>query len=146
MPELTRRRDKDPHRQGWFVYFGDIRVGHIGIRAGVPVDGDQWGWSCGFSPGCDPGQHTNGTGATFEEARAEFEKAWARLAPTRSPAHYEMYRRSRDFHAWKERMHTEKLQLPTQTTDDRAWCFCGAEITSRSIQDHIQAAHRGIGA
>jgi len=25
-----------------------FQVGTIGIRAGVPVDVDQWGWSCGF--------------------------------------------------------------------------------------------------
>ena len=29
----------------------DVRVGTIGQRAGVPVDVDQWQWSCGFYPG-----------------------------------------------------------------------------------------------
>jgi hypothetical protein len=36
--KLTRRPDNDPHRKGWLVYYGDVRVGHIGIRAGVPND------------------------------------------------------------------------------------------------------------
>jgi hypothetical protein len=59
--------------------------------------------------------------------RAEFEEAWERLKPTRTEAHYELYRRSRDFHSWKNRMHDERLKLPTQATNDRARCFCGAD-------------------
>jgi hypothetical protein len=47
MPQLTRRRY--PERPDcWHVYFGDVHVGTMAIRAGVPVDVDQWGWSCGF--------------------------------------------------------------------------------------------------
>jgi len=142
---LTRRPDKDTHREGWNVYFGDVRVGYIGIQAGVPNDCPQWGWSCGFSPGCDPGQHYNGTADTFEEARAEFEEAWARLRPTRNEVHFEIWRRNRDWTAWKYRMFDAKLPLPTQTKNDRARCFCGAEITNRSLDAHVQESHRGIG-
>jgi len=145
MPELTRRPDNDPHRKGWNVYFGDVRVGQIGIRAGVPVDSEQWGWSCGFYPGCDPGQHYNGATDTLEEARAEFEAAWARLLPTRSELHFELWRRNRDWTAWKYRMHDEHLPLPTQRTDGRSRCFCGAEITNRSLDGHVHEFHRGIG-
>jgi hypothetical protein len=53
MTQLTRRPIKDPHQEGWFVYYGDVRVGHIGKLAGVPTHAQQWGWSCGFYPGCD---------------------------------------------------------------------------------------------
>jgi hypothetical protein len=81
MTELTRRPAKRPDR-GWVVYFGDVCVGHIGLRAGVPVSEPQWGWTCGFYPGCDPGKQTNGTADTFEKARAEFEEAWNRLRQT----------------------------------------------------------------
>lgn len=143
---LTRRPDQDPQRGGWFVYFGDVRLGHIGLRYGTPLHQPQCSWSCGFHPGCDPGQQTHGTGMDFDDARAQFEKAWTRLAATRTEAHYEIWRKSRDFHAWKDRMHDEKLAMPTQRADGRARCFCGAEITNRSIDAHIQAAHRGIGA
>jgi hypothetical protein len=143
---LTRRPDKDPrHRGGWFVYFGDVQVGHIGIRAGVPVDEHQWGWRFGVYPGCDPGQASDGTGETFEEAKAEFEEAWNLLRPTRTEAHFELWRAQRNFTAWKYRMR-EHLKMPTQTKNDRARCFCGAEISNRSIDAHIQQAHRGIGA
>jgi hypothetical protein len=65
----------------WHVFDGDARVGHIGIRADVPVD-EHRGWHCGVYPGCDPGQATDGTCETFEEAKAEFELAWNRLRPT----------------------------------------------------------------
>src|SRR5439155_16930623 len=30
--------------------FGDVQVGLIGPRAGVPSSAPQWGWSCGFFP------------------------------------------------------------------------------------------------
>jgi hypothetical protein len=41
MPVLTRRRSDNPHHETWHVYYGDVRVGSIGERAGVPVDVDQ---------------------------------------------------------------------------------------------------------
>ncbi len=62
---LTRRPDRNPHRKGWFVYCGDVRVGHRGKQAGVPLQGDQWGWNCGFYPGCDPGDQKGGTAASL---------------------------------------------------------------------------------
>jgi hypothetical protein len=105
MNQITRRPDKDPHQQGeGFVYYGDVRVEHIGKRAGVPTHAPQWGWTCGFYPGCDPDQQSNGTGETFEDARAGFEAAWKKLAATRTEAHSELWRQARDFHAWKDRM------------------------------------------
>jgi hypothetical protein len=146
MPQLTRRPDNDPHREGWFVYFGDVRIGHIGRRTGVPTHAPQWGWTCGFYPGCDPGQQTHGTGETFEDARAEFEKAWHKLAATRTEAHYELWRQSRDFHAWKDRMHEESRPLPTQTRGAPSRCFCGEFLTTASVDQHVRTAHRGIGA
>jgi hypothetical protein len=54
MPELTHRRSSDPHGESSSVYCDDVRVGTIGRRAGVPVEVDQWGWSCGFYPGLEP--------------------------------------------------------------------------------------------
>ena len=49
MPALTRRREKDRHQESWRIYFGDVQVGWIGERAGVPKGVDQWGWSCAAS-------------------------------------------------------------------------------------------------
>jgi hypothetical protein len=50
MPILTRRRSRDAHQEVWHVFYSDVRVGSIGQRAGVAVDVDQWGWTCGFYP------------------------------------------------------------------------------------------------
>jgi len=41
MPALTRRRNDDPHREGWRVFYDDVAVGSISKLAGVPVDSDQ---------------------------------------------------------------------------------------------------------
>jgi hypothetical protein len=41
MPTLTRRRSHNPHQVTWHIYYGDVHVGTIGERAGVPVDVDQ---------------------------------------------------------------------------------------------------------
>jgi hypothetical protein len=76
MPALASRRSDNPHQATWHVYFGDVRVGMIGERAGVPVDVDQWQWSCGFYPGLHPGQHRRGTAASLEEACAGFKADW----------------------------------------------------------------------
>jgi hypothetical protein len=48
MTELTRRRMNDRKVDVWHVYFGDVQVGSIGMRSGVPNDVDQWSWTCGF--------------------------------------------------------------------------------------------------
>jgi hypothetical protein len=36
--------------------------------------------------------------------------------------------------------------MHTQTRDDPARCFCGAEITNASVSKHIQAARHGMEA
>jgi hypothetical protein len=76
MPELTRRRSIDAREECWHVYYGDVLAGTIPIRSGNPHDEDPWEWHCGFYPGCHPGEHQNGTAASFEEAGADFEEAW----------------------------------------------------------------------
>jgi hypothetical protein len=76
MPTLTRRRDLDAPDECWHVYFGDVRVGTIAKRIGVPFAEDPWGWACGFYPGCHPREQTHGAAATFDHARADFEEAW----------------------------------------------------------------------
>ena len=41
MPALIRRRSKDAHAESWQIFYGDVQVGTIGKRSGVPVDVDQ---------------------------------------------------------------------------------------------------------
>ena len=76
-PCPTRRRDPDADDECWHIYYGDVMFGTIAKRWAIPLSEDPWGWACGFYPGCHPGECTNGTAATFDQARAEFEDAWA---------------------------------------------------------------------
>jgi hypothetical protein len=111
MTALTRRRGDNPHHETWHVYFDNVHVGTIGARAGVPTTGDQWGWSVGFYPGTEPGTYRQGSATSFESARAAFDAAWLKLAPTLTEESFESWRRSRDFHAWKYRMWAEKCRM-----------------------------------
>jgi hypothetical protein len=83
MAALTRRRSNNAHAESWQIFYGDVQVGTIGIRAGVPTDVDQWGWSCGFHP-LKP---VDGTAAEFESARRNLRppgKSICRNAPRRT--------------------------------------------------------------
>ena len=114
MPTLTRRRSTDAHRESWNVYYGDVRIGAIGRRAGVPVDVDQWGWSLGFYPGVDPGQHRSGSAATFDQARADFEAAWAGLLPEIPAGAFDEYRGDRKHRGEIRAVHARGERLPSE--------------------------------
>lgn len=45
------------------------KVGTIGTRSGVPVDVDQWDWTCGFYPVPDCGRPERGIEADLFTAR-----------------------------------------------------------------------------
>jgi hypothetical protein len=141
MPTLTRRRSTDAHAESWQIFYGDVQVGTIGIRAGVPVDVDQWGWSCGFYPRSHRVEHHDGTAETFERARADFEAAWRDHLPSCTEADFTEYRRQRHWTAWKYAMHAAAMKLPTQSTDGRARCFCGAEIVTATTARHVIEHH-----
>lgn len=145
MTALTRRRSDSEHQETWHIYFGDVRVGVIGMRTGLPTHADQWGWSVGFYPGMEPGAARSGSAETFDEARAAFEGVWQQLGPTLSEDSFETWRRSRDFHAWKYRMWAEKCRMPTQNANGWSECFCGEPIPV-ACETHIHSTHRGIGA
>ena len=131
MPSLTRRRADNPHQVTWHVYYGDVHVGTIGERAGVPVDVDKWHWSCGFYPGLHPGQHRSGTTATFEEARAGFEADWKALLPEMIPdGAFEEYRHDRDQRAEMRAIHARSEKLPSEVFSSMMRCVCGVQFDS----------------
>jgi hypothetical protein len=138
--ELTRRRSPD-RSDCWHVYYGDVRVGTIAARAGLPVDVDQWGWQCGFYPPSHCGRHCDGTAETFEQARSEFEVAWRGYLPKCTDADFDEYRRQEARTAWKYAMHDAHLRMPTQFPDGLARCFCGAMIDIKGTDAHIYSAH-----
>ena len=85
---LTRRRD--PHRRdSWLIYLDDVHVGSVARAVGTPGAAERWVWFCGFYPGSNPGEQTHGTAASFDQARADFERAWPVFASNRTEADYQ---------------------------------------------------------
>jgi hypothetical protein len=113
----------------------------IAIRAGVPVEVDQWGWDCGFYPPAHQGRHVDGAAETFEQARADFEAALREYLPKCSKTDFGEYRRQRARTAWKYAMWGNGCRMPTQWTDGRSKCFCGEEIDIAGTDNHVYAAH-----
>ena len=144
MPTLTRRRDPDSSLERWRVFYGDVQVGTIGLRSGVPTHVDQWEWSYGLYLGSGRGQGKRGIAADFNSARAAFEADWIRLLPTLTESDFQEYRHHRASQAWKRAMWAAGLPLPTQTSDDRARCFCGAIITNADVPHHVDAVHGDV--
>ena len=111
MPTLTRRRY--PERPDcWHVYYGDVRVGTIARRVGNPFDTDPWEWDCGFYPGSHPREHQSDTAATFDQARADFERAWAAFLPNRSEADFQAWRDQQAWTAEKYRRFDRGERMP----------------------------------
>jgi hypothetical protein len=130
MPTLTRRRSDNDHSENWSVYYGDVRVGWIGQRAGVPIDVDQWGWSLGFYPGLEPGQHRDGSAQTFELARIAFEEAWRRLLRNIPEGAFDEYRRDREHRAVIRAIHSRGERLPSEVPSSMMRCVCGVTFDS----------------
>jgi hypothetical protein len=81
------------------VNYAGVRVGTISEQSGNPVNTDRWKWHVGFYPG----DHRNGTAASFHAARAAFEAAWLDYLPKRSEADFEEWRDHQAFTAEKYR-------------------------------------------
>src|SRR5262245_21706970 len=131
MPTLTRRRSHDSHRETWIVFYGDVPVGAIAERAGVPADLDQWGWTCGFYPGVEPRQHRHGAAPTLDDARAGFEEAWHLLLPTLSKAAFDEWRSDRDFRAKITETCERGEKLDTEIPSSMMRWVCGVVFDSR---------------
>jgi hypothetical protein len=143
MPTLTCRREKDRHQESWRIYFGDVQVGWIGERAGVPKGVDQWGWSCGFHPGSDVRDHARGTAATFDQARADFEAAWRIFLPKCTEEGFQEWRRQQASTAWKYAMWEAGCRMPTQMVDGRA-VFAASPSNVKSSSAHVYACHMNV--
>jgi hypothetical protein len=116
MPELTRRRSADHRHNCWHIYYGDA----IAERTGNPHDTDPWEWSYGY-PGSHPREHQSDTAATFEQARADFERAWQVFLSNRTEADFQTWRDERD---WTERKYAlwdagRRLEPPKGTAREQ---------------------------
>lgn len=139
---LTRRLLHKHHHELWGIFKGDLQVG--AISSGIGLNGGMiWTWRCGFHPGCSPSQMTEGTQPSYDNAKAEFEKAWGRLEPQITAEMADEWLKQQAWTAWKYAMRDAGLPLPTATTTGRSKCFCGAEIMDDGLSEHIAAKHTG---
>ena len=142
MPALTRRRYPE-HPDCWHIYYGDIHAGTIAIRSGSPYDEDPWEWTCGFYPGSHPGEHQNGTAATFD-----FEGAWRVFLSKRTDADFQAWRDQRDWTARKYVMWEAGERFPSQKPSSLMKCPCGETFDSHRLEHtvidvpHITEAQR----
>lgn len=132
MPDLplTRRRANPGGLESWMIYYGDVRIGVIGLRAGVPDHVDPWGWTCGFYPGLHPGQHRTGSAPTFEAAREAFEAAWRQLLPGVSEGAFAEWRADRDWRAEMAAKRARGERLPSEIPTSLMRCVCGTTFDS----------------
>jgi hypothetical protein len=115
MPALTRRRSPDHRQECWQIFYGDIHAGTITERVGNPHDTEPWEWRCDFYPGSRPGEYQSGTAVTFDQARADFVRAWKIFLSKRTEADFQAWRDQRD---WTERKYAlwdagKKLEPPS---------------------------------
>lgn len=125
MPHLTRRRSPDAGEECWQIFYGDVRVGTIAKRIGIPSDKPRWGWSRGFYPGSHPGECTNGSSTTLEKAKADFQAAWCVFLAKRTEADFEQWRDQRDWTERKHAMWARGEKLPSQKPNSLLKCPCG---------------------
>jgi len=150
IPTLTRRRY--PERPDcWHIYYGDVQAGTIARRVGNPFDTDPWEWNCGFYPGSHPRECANDTAATFDQARADFERAWAVFLSKRTEADFQKWRGSRDWTARKYAMWARGGKFPSQKPSSLMRCPCGEIFDSHRMENtvihvpHITAVHQSDG-
>jgi hypothetical protein len=145
MANLTRCRSPDAREECWHVDYGDVHAGTIAIRTGVPHDEDPWGWSCGFYPGSHPGECTNGSAATFDQARADFEAAWLVFLSNRIEADFQAWRHDRDWTARKYALWDAGKKLepssygPAKPAHRFRKCPCGEVFDMRGPRGSIGA-------
>jgi len=90
----------------------------------------------------EPDQHRSGSSASYEQARAAFERAWRNLLPQLTPENFEASRRHLALERWKHRMWKEEgFKMPTQLTSGRSECFCGKPIDLASTEKHVYERH-----
>jgi hypothetical protein len=109
------------------------------------------GWSCGFYPGSEPGECTNGAAPTFELGRADFEEAWAAFLSKRTEADFQEWRDARDWTERKYAMWARGEKLLSQIFSSMMTCPCGEAFDSHDPdgsyvhRGHIYAAQAADG-
>jgi hypothetical protein len=141
MTALTRRRNNDPIVTAGLSSMAMFRSARSPRAPACRSNPSGWNWLYGFYPGIEPGQQRGGSAASYERARAAFERAWRQLLPQLTPESFEVHRRQLAFEHWKHRMWKEGFKTPTQLASGRSECFCGAAIDIASTEQHVYEHH-----
>jgi hypothetical protein len=89
-----------------------------------------------------------GAATTFDQARAEFEDAWAVFLSNRTNADFREWRRQRDFTERKYAVWKTSERFPSQRPNTIMRCPCGEAFDSHRLEHtlihvpHISAVHR----
>jgi hypothetical protein len=104
--------------------------------------------------GSHPGDCTNGTAATFDQARADFESAWLVFLSKRTEADFQAWRDQRDWTARKYALWDAGKRLPPNEWEPGKPCSiylkcpCGNIFNSHRLEEnlvhvpHITAEHK----
>jgi hypothetical protein len=85
---------------------------------------------------------TNGSAATFDQARAGFEAAWRVFLAKRTEADFQAWRDARDWTARKYAMWERGERLPSQKPSSLMTCPCGEVFDShRPEQTLVHVPH-----
>ena len=140
MAALTRRRSPDAPDECWHVYFGDVRVGTIAIRTGIPPHEDPWGWACGFYPGSHPGNVPTAQLPVSTRPGFDFEDAWRVFLSKRTEADFETWRAQRDWTTRKYAMWRAGERMPSQKPSSLMTCRCGEVFDSHRLEDTLESS------
>ena len=83
----------------------------------------------------------NGSAATFEQARADFEAAWKVFLSNRTEADFQEWRDQRDWTARKYATWERGEKLPSQIPPSMMMCPCGERFDSHDPEGSY--VHRG---
>jgi hypothetical protein len=136
MPDLTRRRNLEVRDECWNVYYGDVRVGTIAIRSGMPHHEDPWGWACGLYPGSHPREWRPSTKpAPTSKQRGVYCGVY--FCQTGPRADFQAWRDQRDWTTRKYAMWQAGERLPSQKPSSLMRCPCGEIFDSHRLENTV---------
>jgi hypothetical protein len=144
LPALTRRRYPERH-DCWHVYYGDVHVGTIAPRTGVPHDEDPWGWSCGFA---SRGMHQR-IGRNFRPGARRLRSRMARVSVEADESRFSGVARRAGLDRAQICHVAAGERLPSQKPSSLMTCPCGEVFDSHRLEHtlihvpYISAVARG---
>jgi hypothetical protein len=101
MPTSPAADPNTTDRNGGTFTTAMFMSGRLPSASGIRTTPNPWEWSCGFYPRSEPGEQQSDTAATFDGARADFERAWQVFLSNRTEADFQAWRDEKDWTARK---------------------------------------------